>query len=258
MVKRFFSGRSAGSGPLMAYLGQHKCGSTWLNLMTVDLCKAAGIACARLSNRANFKHDLGKFVREKGLGCIAWNNAEWSIMKGLDFRGFHVVRDPRDILVSAYYSHKKTHPTEEWPQLAQVRPFLEAAEFEDALFIELGFIPDVFRRLREWDISDERVLNLRLEDLSQDPENILRQAYTHIGLFDAGLTEERFQQVLAERDFEKLSGGRKKGEEDTSSHFRKGVAGDWRNHFTERHIRYFKAAMNDILVKYGYEQDDQW
>jgi len=254
-----FQGQENGSGkPFMAYLGQHKSGSTWLNLLTMDLCKAAGLTCGRFSARKDFNFNLGAYVKEKNLDCIAWNNAEWSLMKDLNFRGFHVVRDPRDVLVSAYYSHVKTHPTESWPQLEQVRPFLEAAEFEDALFIEIGFVPDVFRRLREWQLNDPRVMDLRLEDISKDPVNTLRKAYTFIGLFDAGLSEEAYLRVMDERSFEKLSGGRKKGEEDTSSHFRKGVHGDWKNAFTDRHIRYFKRAMNDILVKYGYEKDDQW
>jgi hypothetical protein len=244
--------------PFMAFFGQHKSGSTWMNRMTISLCRKAEIPVARFSKRADFNYDLGKYVADHGVRCVAWNNAEWSIVKDLNFRAFHVVRDPRDILVSAYYSHLKTHPTNEWPQLAQFRPFLQGAKMEDGLFMEFGFIPDVFRRLREWDTTDPRVLQLRLEDVSKCPKEKLRQAYTFAGFFDAGVTDEIFEESLEENSFEKLSGGRKKGQENRDSHYRKGTAGDWKNHFNERHITYFKSALNDILVKYGYEKDSNW
>jgi hypothetical protein len=249
---------ASNTAPLMAYFGQHKSGSTWLNRITMSLCKKAGIPAAQFSKRSDFDHDLGQYVAQRGIRCVAWNNAEWELVKDLNFRAFHVVRDPRDVLVSAYYSHLKTHPTKDWPQLAQFRPFVEKAEMEDALFMEIGFIPDVFRRFREWNLDDPRVMNLRLEDISPDPVNKLRKAYQFIGLFDAGVTEDQFLEVMEEHQFEKLSGGRKQGEESTNSHYRKGIAGDWQNHFNKRHCNYFKRAMNDILVKYGYEQDENW
>ena len=31
-----------------------------------------------------------------------------------EFRGIHLIRDPRDIVVSGYFSHLKTHPENEW------------------------------------------------------------------------------------------------------------------------------------------------
>jgi hypothetical protein len=40
--------------------------------------------------------------------------------------------------------------------------------------------------------------------------------------------------VVANNRFENLTGGRKAGEEDIFAHERKGVSGDWRNHFTAR------------------------
>jgi hypothetical protein len=57
--------------------------------------------------------------------------------------------------------------------------------------------------------------------------------------------------------FEKLAGGRRRGQE-AASFFRKGVAGDWKNVFTEQDKRNFKAAAGDLLIELGYEGDDDW
>jgi lipopolysaccharide transport system ATP-binding protein len=62
--------------------------------------------------------------------------------------------------------------------------------------------------------------------------------------------------VLANR-FEARS-GRRRGEEDVASHERKGVAGDWKNHFTDKVAKAFKDRFGELLVATGYEKDSRW
>ena len=49
-----------------------------------------------------------------------------------------------------------------------------------------------------------------------------------------------------------------RGIEDACSHYRKGVAGDWANHFKPQHKEYFKKNYNDVLLKLGYESTLDW
>jgi hypothetical protein len=58
--------------------------------------------------------------------------------------------------------------------------------------------------------------------------------------------------------FEKLSRGRERGEEDPSSFYRKGVAGDWKKYFTEEDRRVFKEEAGELLIRLGYEEDLDW
>ena len=62
--------------------------------------------------------------------------------------------------------------------------------------------------------------------------------------------------ILANR-FEARS-GRKPGEEDVTSHERKGIAGDWRNYFTPKVTREFKQRYGSLLVATGYEKGFGW
>jgi hypothetical protein len=39
---------------------------------------------------------------------------------------------------------------------------------------------------------------------------------------------------------------------------RKGIAGDWKNVFTEQNKQDFKAAAGELLIELGYEEDDNW
>lgn len=40
--------------------------------------------------------------------------------------------------------------------------------------------------------------------------------------------------------------------------FREGKIGSWKGHFTEDHKKQFKAVADDLLIKLGYEQDNNW
>ena len=69
---------------------------------------------------------------------------------------------------------------------------------------------------------------------------------------------ELLRRILDKKSFQRMSGGRKKGEEDVKNHFRKGVPGDWRNHFTPALLEAFKAHYNPLVLKLGYERDEHW
>jgi restriction endonuclease Mrr len=63
--------------------------------------------------------------------------------------------------------------------------------------------------------------------------------------------------VYAQR-FETITKGRARGVENVMSHYRKGVAGDWINHFTRQHAEAFEASFGDLLTRLGYEEDSDW
>ena len=73
-----------------------------------------------------------------------------------------------------------------------------------------------------------------------------------------GVPAEQVRQAVVACRFENLTQGRSRGQEDVASHERKGVAGDWRNHFTDLITREFKSRFGSILIATGYEKDFRW
>ncbi len=67
------------------------------------------------------------------------------------------------------------------------------------------------------------------------------------------LPAERLLGIVWANDFAKKTGGRRAGEENLVSHYRKGEAGDWRNHLEMAHIDYFNEHYGDVLTGLGYE-----
>ena len=95
---------------------------------------------------------------------------------------------------------------------------------------------------------------VRYEDLLESPEEEVGRLLELLG---ADASEETARRCVSAASFEKLAGGRSRGQE-AASFFRKGVAGDWENVFTEQNKREFKAAAGDLLVELSYEADYDW
>ena len=60
------------------------------------------------------------------------------------------------------------------------------------------------------------------------------------------------------RRFAAKTHGRAAGVEDITSHYRKGLPGDWVNHFTRSHAEAFDERFGDLLVRLGYEESSSW
>jgi hypothetical protein len=96
---------------------------------------------------------------------------------------------------------------------------------------------------------------VRYEDLLTSPEEEIGRLLRFLG---AAANEEAVKRCIELSSFERWSEGRERGEEDTSSFYRKGVAGDWREVFTERDKEAFKEVAGDVLIELGYERDNNW
>jgi hypothetical protein len=228
---------------------------------------------------------------------LSYVNANYKYISPLDdFIGFHVIRDPRDILVSSYFSSLKTHSTANWPELENHRAELRAISKEEGLLLEMNFIADVFEALETWNFDDSRILEIKMEEIMQNNYIALCRVFAHLCILDEhddstsslivqtrnhirlminrmflkthGLSLVRshppkipvlnFLGVVHRNRFEAKAKGRSAGAEDQSSHFRKGVAGDWRNHFDDKLKRVFKDRYGELILTLNYAESMDW
>jgi hypothetical protein len=234
---------------------------------------------------------LNAWVEAHGVEFLAYTNAEIEEARALPpHRGFHVVRDPRDVLVSGYFSHKNSHPTDGWPELEEHREALQSLSKEEGLLREIEFSRPFLIAMRDWDYNQERILEVKMEHLTQDPDTQFRRVFQHLGIYETEGTGSLLQKgrqygnrlaykihhelplslpqritseevvhpgvlnaILDGHRFEKLTDGRSKGETDPESHLRKGEPGDWKNHFTCRVAEAFEDAYGDIVIELGYD-----
>jgi len=98
--------------------------------------------------------------------------------------------------------------------------------------------------------SSGRVLVVRYEDLHSNFGDVCGQVFKYIGVDHSHETIESVRQIT---DFERVSGGRKRGEE-AESVVRKGVVGDWKTALTpaESELAWYLARRE--LTALGYDR----
>ena len=94
---------------------------------------------------------------------------------------------------------------------------------------------------------------LRYEDLLERPEVEFGRVFSFLGADAAPKTVSRCADTTS---FERRSGGRKRGQEDSKSGVRKGVAGDWKGVLTERDRKVFLEEAGSVLADFGYERSN--
>jgi hypothetical protein len=65
-------------------------------------------------------------------------------------------------------------------------------------------------------------------------------------------------EVIDRWSFSRMSEGRSPGEEDKESHIRKGISGDWKNHFSPLVKALFMKMSGNFLIETGYELNSDW
>ena len=273
--------------PLLAYFGHHKAASTWLGDITREMSTSAGLRYAGVHSPRKFGGDLAGFVSSSRVEFLAYVNANHRHVSSLrNFRAFHVIRDPRDIVVSSYFSHLHSHPTDDWPELVGHRAELQRVDKEQGIYLVMDFIQDVLDDIATWDYTSDRILELKMEEVVRAPLDALVRAFTFVGLVDPDMplpqrgvvkamtTINRKVARVALRTgqlpvsvaagtirrnaFAAKSDGRARGVEDVSNHYRKGVPGDWVNHLGPGHRRRFKQGYGELLIQLGYESSMDW
>ena len=168
-------------------------------------------------------------------------------------RAIFVLRDPRDVVVSEYFSLRYSHGL--IGDIPKIRRQLNALSEVEGLLYVLEFLHSYGTftcqcSWREEGNIDPEVLIVRFEDLMTDyGMPIWKAVFEH---FDIQIPKPMLSQLLRDYSFESLS-GRRRGVEDKFSHYRKGVHGDWKNYFSEQLTDRFKQLTGDLVVRLGYE-----
>ena len=124
------------------------------------MCLELGLTLGSVFSEKEFGGDLERYVREQKIDFLLYGNADFQQVQRLPvekIRAFHYVRDPRDIVVSAYFSHRNSHSTEAWPELVEYREKLRSCSKEEGLFLELEFRAHQFEEMRNSRVSSSSI-----------------------------------------------------------------------------------------------------
>lgn len=254
----------------LVFFGHHKCASTWMSNIFYEIQSVTGWTI-------HYGIDPSKKINVIGEATVEHAKAY------ADFRGIHLIRDPRDVIVSGYYSHLNTHPTEKRPDILEFRNQIKGLPLSEGIKMEMDFSSDRLLEIGKWDYSNPNIHELRFEEFTQNPN--WNEVFSFLNLTSSKTSSYHWKklanklsnkkllplrfdemsvptkvlnQIPAKFAFKKLSGGRETGETATNSHYRKGKAGQWREVFNEKHKMYFKEKFPRLLQTLEYETDEEW
>jgi hypothetical protein len=166
---------------------------------------------------------------------------------------YFIYRDPRDMLVSQVFfatdMHEEHGMHEYYRSLPDFGERLKAAITgidRDGLY--MVSVKQRYEGVFQW-LEQKHVLCLRFEDLIDNRQ----------GTLDAMLHEVERTGYRIPTPREKALPILVEAIQPRKSHtFRSGKTGGWREHFTVNHKTLFKDVAGDLLIRLGYEKNNDW
>jgi hypothetical protein len=191
-------------------------------------------------------------------GVIGWGYVDAtpenaSFLTGSGRANFFIYRDPRDMLISQVFFATDMHEEHGMHAYYNSLPDFGARLNVAITGIDRDNLRMVSVRQRyegvfAW-LQQKNVMCIRFEDLINNRDATLLAMLDEVEKTGYKIPTPREQALSILVD----------AIQPKKSHtFRSGKTGGWTQHFTEEHKKLFKEVAGDLLVKLGYEKDNDW
>ncbi|MEO1670470.1 MAG: sulfotransferase domain-containing protein [Cyanobacteria bacterium J06631_2] len=248
----------------MYVVGYPKSGNTWLCFLLAyclnaeyDDVDAPGVHPKNEYQRRYVKGGLDHPSYQDQVGQILKTHCQGGELAPSSEPLAYLIRDGRDVMVSYYFFHRAYFNPRNFSFAKRylvktrnlVRQSFKATDSEADFSLFLRQHTDEWvSHVTTW-LKRHPTAIIRYENLKAIPNQTLQDVFAELGVEVAPAT---VQQALEIFDFKQLA-KRKEGEEDRSSFFRKGIVGDWQNHFSPADLEFFESKAASVMQQVGYE-----
>jgi hypothetical protein len=228
----------------------HRAGTTWLQGVLFQLASEFGLRVSLESGNSPCRWAHLLFYEHA-------RDFSPTDFAGRQFRGSHMIRDPRDLIVSSYFYHLWT--AESWAH--EPRPDLGGKTYQEhlrsipqhaGLMMELERTAQwQIRDMLAWNYHQPMFLEMRYEDLLADQAAGFEQLFRFYGLSDRAIA--RGVEIASEHSFHAKT-GRRIGQTSEHAHLRSGRPGEWRDVLDGEHLFRLAALVGDAAGALGYER----
>jgi hypothetical protein len=233
--------------PLLVHATYHKSGTVWFHRILHSFAEEFAM---RVETGA------GDTVAPKGPTDIFIQRQSRLDLDALGhFRGTHMVRDPRDTVVSGYLYHLWTD--EAWAK--QPRPkfggmsyqeYLRSVDQERGVAAEIERAAAVFARMADWEYDDPRFLELRFEDVRAEGSVAFERIFRHYGFSEAAV--ERGLHWANHHSWENTKQREAAQGRTGPSHLRSATSGEGRELLTDEHLARIDELAGPLMRRLGY------
>ncbi|MEE2912291.1 MAG: sulfotransferase domain-containing protein [Planctomycetota bacterium] len=249
--------------PILFIAGLPKSGSTWIEKMVASypgfheyLLPAVAKYELITGGSHDFELPIDMFKPLKNMLVLTKMHSHGSPnnIKVLHEAGIHYVvlyRDLRDVAVSYHFYVQNT------PWHPEYKHHCKATIQEGISIFANRMLPAYIKWVRSWkqNANPKFSIQLRYEEMLVDPIAGMTRVAT---LFNLDSSPETIGKIVEEHSFNKMSGGRSRGDSSETAFVRKGVVGDWKNHFTPQLREQFGKLIAELLIETADEEDDSW
>lgn len=250
-------------GKVRVHCGYHKCLTEYSKKVYRATCNSV------FQPKGSFRHFFHRVdsfysdCEQQTISSVSGQALDLSRFE--DIRVVRFIRDPRDLLISAYYYHKRgaeswchlKDPTDlDWkivngsvspniPEGLSLTEYLNQSSLHDGLIAEMDFRRFHYASMLEWPEDDPRVRLYRYENIIGNERETFADIFQFFGFF----LPTRWVGAHHARRFRAGASASKR------KHIRNPNSGQWRKHFTPELKKEFNRRYGDVLEKYGYPLD---
>lgn len=247
--------RDQHDAPLLVHCCYHKVGTVWFGRVFREIAAEYGM---RLGYGSNYEQ-IREFETQASSDVFIDFGSHVALASlPKRYKASHMIRDPRDLVVSGYFYHRWT--AENWANLPlaelrgmSYRQYLNSVPKHEGLLAEIRRNSFWIPHMAGWRFSGPDIFEIRYEDIIQDEVPVFRAMFQHFEFRDSAI--ERALKISRKYSFETL---KSKGGAGKNSHLRSGRVSEWREHFEPAHVALFKELYPGALARLGYETGDDW
>jgi hypothetical protein len=235
----------------------HKTGTVWMSTVFRAIANDVG------AEYVNFRTQHEQLAEVLKTPFVLFNHdsdfqEHAHLLNRDDVRILHLIRDPRDVLISAMHYHKKSNETwlhEPVPGYDNVtyqrRLNALATRYEQYVFEMENSTDSTLRDMLAWQYGRTNCFEVRYEELRQDTQMAYwSQIVSFLGF------DEAEQKICRERFWQNSLFGKllRFGHK----HIRSGDVAQWKREFTPELAHAFLERFPSALRSLAYEPDDKW
>lgn len=250
-------------GLTRVHAGYHKCLTMYYRRVMDATVKSRFTGDLRFRH---FFHRLDEFYRyAPNYSVTSISGHALDLDRFENIRVTRFVRDPRDLIVSSYFYHKRgaekwcnfVDPIEEeWaivdgelprnlPSGVSLAEYLNKVSLEEGLDAEIDLRRRHFESMLAWPDSDPRVRLFKYEDIVGNEVKAFRSVLDFYGLPYAA-------RRVGQHHAGKLRASKRYG---SDTHIRNAASGQWRDYFTPALRKRFNDEFGEVLEKLGYPEN---
>lgn len=210
------------------------------------------------AGRRKTKEEIFADLKSTPKGVIGWGYVDAteenaSFLTSAGRVNYFIYRDPRDMLVSQVFfatdMHEEHGMHDYYKSLPDFGARLNVAITGiDKNDLKMVSVKQRYEGVFQW-LQQKNTMCLRFEDLINNRDATLLKMLDEVEKtgFKIPTPREKALPVLIEAIQPKKS-----------HTFRSGKTGGWKQHFTDEHKKLFKEVAGDLLVRLGYEKNNDW